>query len=139
MEFVLGPVRNRGIRSEGHRRESSVAKRSCSKGTTSIVRKFFRLIMESKNVEPSDKSVKNDDEIFLKPRGAYLYRRERKNRNHKLADRLPGVGIESRRRARSGGSRATSGTTGSSEDGSSGQHDDYDTEVFIIFNLILDD
>ncbi|KAK0182017.1 hypothetical protein PV327_000191 [Microctonus hyperodae] len=63
--------------------------------------------------------------------GAYLYRRERKNRNHKLADRLPGVGIESRRRARSGGSRATSGTTGSSEDGSSGQHDDYDTEEII--------
>lgn len=36
---------------------------------------------------------------------------------------------EPRRRARSGGSRATSATTGSSEDGSSGQHADYDTEV----------
>jgi len=36
---------------------------------------------------------------------------------------------ERRRRARSGGSRATSATTGSSEDGSSGQHADYDTEV----------
>lgn len=65
-------------------------------------------------------------------RGAYLYRRERKNRNHKLSDRLSGTGgIESRRRARSGGSRATSGTTGSSEDGSSGQQDDYDTEEVI--------
>lgn len=62
-----------------------------------------------------------------KNRGAYLYRRERKNRTHRLADRLSGTGIESRRRARSGGSRATSGTT--SEDGSSGQQDDYDTEV----------
>lgn len=61
-------------------------------------------------------------------RGAYLYRRERKNRSHKLSDRS---GIESRRRARSGGSRAASGTTGSSEDGSSGQHDDYDTEEVI--------
>ncbi|XP_043273477.1 male-specific lethal 3 homolog isoform X2 [Venturia canescens] len=60
--------------------------------------------------------------------GAYLYRRERKNRSHKLSDRS---GIESRRRARSGGSRAASGTTGSSEDGSSGQHDDYDTEEVI--------
>jgi len=40
---------------------------------------------------------------------------------------------ESRRRARSGGSRATSATTGSSEDGSSGQHADYDTEVNILF------
>ncbi|XP_011310001.1 male-specific lethal 3 homolog isoform X2 [Fopius arisanus] len=62
--------------------------------------------------------------------GAYLYRRERKNRNHKLSERLS-TGIDSRRRARSGGSRATSGTTGSSEDGSSGQHDDYDTEEVI--------
>ncbi|XP_034938904.1 male-specific lethal 3 homolog [Chelonus insularis] len=61
--------------------------------------------------------------------GAYLYRRERKNRSHKLVDRLSGAGIESRRRARSGGSRAASGTT--SEDGSSGQHDDYDTEEVI--------
>ncbi|XP_014299112.1 male-specific lethal 3 homolog isoform X2 [Microplitis demolitor] len=61
--------------------------------------------------------------------GAYLYRRERKNRTHRLADRLSGTGIESRRRARSGGSRATSGTT--SEDGSSGQQDDYDTEEVI--------
>jgi len=40
---------------------------------------------------------------------------------------------EPRRRARSGGSRATSATTGSSEDGSSGQHADYDTEVSLIF------
>lgn len=40
---------------------------------------------------------------------------------------------ESRRRARSGGSHATSATTGSSEDGSSGQHADYDTEVYIPF------
>ncbi|XP_063976886.1 male-specific lethal 3 homolog isoform X2 [Diachasmimorpha longicaudata] len=62
--------------------------------------------------------------------GAYLYRRERKNRNHKLSERHS-TGIDSRRRARSGGSRATSGTTGSSEDGSSGPHDDYDTEEVI--------
>lgn len=40
---------------------------------------------------------------------------------------------EPRRRARSGGSRATSATTGSSEDGSSGQQADYDTEVNIFF------
>jgi len=45
---------------------------------------------------------------------------------------------EPRRRARSGGSRATSATTGSSEDGSSGQHADYDTEVniFLKYNYI---
>lgn len=42
---------------------------------------------------------------------------------------------EPRRRARSGGSRATSATTGSSEDGSSGQHADYDTEVSLIFKI----
>lgn len=41
---------------------------------------------------------------------------------------------EPRRRARSGGSRATSATTGSSEDGSSGQHADYDTEVNFFLN-----
>lgn len=41
---------------------------------------------------------------------------------------------EPRRRARSGGSRATSATTGSSEDGSSGQHADYDTEVSVLFS-----
>lgn len=45
---------------------------------------------------------------------------------------------EPRRRARSGGSRATSATTGSSEDGSSGQHADYDTEVYLISSNILD-
>jgi hypothetical protein len=44
---------------------------------------------------------------------------------------------EPRRRARSGGSRATSATTGSSEDGSSGQHADYDTEVNIFFKVQL--
>ncbi|XP_046616515.1 male-specific lethal 3 homolog isoform X1 [Neodiprion virginianus] len=60
--------------------------------------------------------------------GAYLYRRERKKRSHKLSERSVGSGPEPGRRARSGGSRATSATTGSSEDGSSGQHDDYDTE-----------
>lgn len=59
-----------------------------------------------------------------------MYRRERKKRSHKLLDRLADSGNqEPRRRARSGGSRATSATTGSSEDGSSGQHADYDTEV----------
>ena len=63
-------------------------------------------------------------------RGAYLYRRERKKRSHKLPERLnEAESQEPRRRARSGGSRATSATTGSSEDGSSGQHADYDTEV----------
>lgn len=63
-------------------------------------------------------------------RGAYLYRRERKKRSHKLPERLnEAENQEPRRRARSGGSRATSATTGSSEDGSSGQHADYDTEV----------
>lgn len=62
-------------------------------------------------------------------RGAYLYRRERKKRSHKLSERSTGSGTEPGRRARSGGSRATSATTGSSEDGSSGQQDDYDTEV----------
>ncbi|XP_020285627.1 male-specific lethal 3 homolog isoform X2 [Pseudomyrmex gracilis] len=61
--------------------------------------------------------------------GAYLYRRERKKRNHKMSERLTETEHqEPRRRARSGGSRATSATTGSSEDGSSGQHADYDTE-----------
>ncbi|KMR01403.1 male-specific lethal 3-like protein [Lasius niger] len=61
--------------------------------------------------------------------GAYLYRRERKKRSHKMSERLTETEHqESRRRARSGGSRATSATTGSSEDGSSGQHADYDTE-----------
>ncbi|XP_050460602.1 male-specific lethal 3 homolog isoform X1 [Cataglyphis hispanica] len=61
--------------------------------------------------------------------GAYLYRRERKKRSHKMSERLAETEHqESRRRARSGGSRATSATTGSSEDGSSGQHADYDTE-----------
>ncbi|XP_048508958.1 male-specific lethal 3 homolog isoform X2 [Athalia rosae] len=60
--------------------------------------------------------------------GAYLYRRERKKRSHKLSERSAGSGTEPGRRARSGGSRATSATTGSSEDGSSGQQDDYDTE-----------
>lgn len=45
---------------------------------------------------------------------------------------------EPRRRARSGGSRATSATTGSSEDGSSGQHADYDTEVSYISINMLD-
>ncbi|XP_076395740.1 male-specific lethal 3 isoform X4 [Megachile rotundata] len=61
--------------------------------------------------------------------GAYLYRRERKKRSHKLSERLhEAEHQEPRRRARSGGSRATSATTGSSEDGSSGQHADYDTE-----------
>lgn len=65
-------------------------------------------------------------------RGAYLYRRERKKRSHKLSDRLnESENQEPRRRARSGGSRATSATTGSSEDGSSGQHADYDTEEVI--------
>ncbi|XP_033333292.1 male-specific lethal 3 isoform X1 [Megalopta genalis] len=64
--------------------------------------------------------------------GAYLYRRERKKRSHKLSDRLnESENQEPRRRARSGGSRATSATTGSSEDGSSGQHADYDTEEVI--------
>lgn len=64
--------------------------------------------------------------------GAYLYRRERKKRSHKLSDRLNETeNQEPRRRARSGGSRATSATTGSSEDGSSGQHADYDTEEII--------
>ncbi|XP_032675005.1 male-specific lethal 3 homolog isoform X2 [Odontomachus brunneus] len=61
--------------------------------------------------------------------GAYLYRRERKKRSHKMSERLiEAEHQEPRRRARSGGSRATSATTGSSEDGSSGQHADYDTE-----------
>ncbi|XP_012235161.1 MSL complex subunit 3 isoform X2 [Linepithema humile] len=61
--------------------------------------------------------------------GAYLYRRERKKRSHKMSERLTETEHqERRRRARSGGSRATSATTGSSEDGSSGQHADYDTE-----------
>lgn len=61
--------------------------------------------------------------------GAYLYRRERKKRSHKMSERLTETEHqEPRRRARSGGSRATSATTGSSEDGSSGQHADYDTE-----------
>ncbi|XP_066584233.1 MSL complex subunit 3 [Prorops nasuta] len=61
--------------------------------------------------------------------GAYLYRRERKKRSHKLLDRLvESENTEPGRRARSGGSRATSATTGSSEDGSSGQNADYDTE-----------
>ncbi|KAL0132593.1 hypothetical protein PUN28_000389 [Cardiocondyla obscurior] len=60
--------------------------------------------------------------------GAYLYRRERKKRSHKMSERLTETEQEPRRRARSGGSRATSATTGSSEDGSSGQHADYDTE-----------
>lgn len=64
--------------------------------------------------------------------GAYLYRRERKKRSHKLSERLnESENQEPRRRARSGGSRATSATTGSSEDGSSGQHADYDTEEVI--------
>ncbi|XP_076283276.1 male-specific lethal 3 isoform X2 [Lasioglossum baleicum] len=64
--------------------------------------------------------------------GAYLYRREHKKRSHKLSDRLNETeNPEPRRRARSGGSRATSATTGSSEDGSSGQHADYDTEEVI--------
>ncbi|KAF7410069.1 hypothetical protein HZH68_004450 [Vespula germanica] len=64
--------------------------------------------------------------------GAYLYRRERKKRSHKLSDRLnESENQEPRRRARSGGSRATSATTGSSEDGSSGQQADYDTEEVI--------
>ncbi|XP_076621178.1 male-specific lethal 3 isoform X2 [Colletes latitarsis] len=64
--------------------------------------------------------------------GAYLYRRERKKRSHKLSERLnENENREPRRRARSGGSRATSATTGSSEDGSSGQHADYDTEEVI--------
>ncbi|XP_053974947.1 male-specific lethal 3 homolog isoform X2 [Hylaeus anthracinus] len=64
--------------------------------------------------------------------GAYLYRRERKKRSHKLSERLhEHENQEPRRRARSGGSRATSATTGSSEDGSSGQHADYDTEVLL--------
>ncbi|KAG7205587.1 hypothetical protein KM043_007557 [Ampulex compressa] len=64
--------------------------------------------------------------------GAYLYRRERKKRSHKLSERLHETdNQEPRRRARSGGSRATSATTGSSEDGSSGQHADYDTEEVI--------
>ncbi|XP_050586996.1 male-specific lethal 3 homolog isoform X2 [Bombus affinis] len=64
--------------------------------------------------------------------GAYLYRRERKKRSHKLSERLNETeNQEPRRRARSGGSRATSATTGSSEDGSSGQHADYDTEEVI--------
>ncbi|XP_018399249.1 PREDICTED: male-specific lethal 3 homolog isoform X3 [Cyphomyrmex costatus] len=61
--------------------------------------------------------------------GAYLYRRDRKKRSHKMSERLTEAEHqEPRRRARSGGSRATSATTGSSEDGSSGQHADYDTE-----------
>ncbi|XP_071644801.1 MSL complex subunit 3 isoform X2 [Temnothorax longispinosus] len=61
--------------------------------------------------------------------GAYLYRRERKKRSHKMSERLTETEHqEPRHRARSGGSRATSATTGSSEDGSSGQHADYDTE-----------
>lgn len=67
-------------------------------------------------------------------RGAYLYRRERKKRSHKLSERLNETeNQEPRRRARSGGSRATSATTGSSEDGSSGQHADYDTEVLFVY------
>ncbi|XP_011501045.1 PREDICTED: male-specific lethal 3 homolog [Ceratosolen solmsi marchali] len=63
--------------------------------------------------------------------GAYLYRRERKKRSHKFSDRSVESGIEAKRRARSSGSRATSATTGSSEDGSSGQHEDYDTEDIV--------
>ncbi|XP_033226316.1 male-specific lethal 3 homolog isoform X2 [Belonocnema kinseyi] len=60
--------------------------------------------------------------------GAYLYRRERKKRSYKYSDRLAESETESKRQARSSGSRATSATTGSSEDGSSGQQDEYDTE-----------
>lgn len=72
--------------------------------------------------------------ICFNKRGAYLYRRERKKRSHKMSERLAETEHqESRRRARSGGSRATSATTGSSEDGSSGQQADYDTEVNILF------
>ena len=68
-------------------------------------------------------------------RGAYLYRRERKKRSHKYLDRSAESGTEPKRRARSSGSHATSATT--SEDGSSGQHEDYDTEVdFILLFLI---
>ncbi|KAL7296327.1 hypothetical protein TKK_0010341 [Trichogramma kaykai] len=62
--------------------------------------------------------------------GAYLYRRERKKRSHKHSDRSES-GTEVKRRARSTGSHAASGTTGSSEDGSSGQHEDYDTEDIV--------
>lgn len=65
-------------------------------------------------------------------RGAYLYRRERKKRSYKYSERLVESESESKRQARSAGSRATSATTGSSEDGSSGQRDEYDTEVRII-------
>lgn len=60
--------------------------------------------------------------------GAYLYRRERKKRSYKYSERLVESESESKRQARSAGSRATSATTGSSEDGSSGQRDEYDTE-----------
>ncbi|XP_012278892.1 male-specific lethal 3 homolog [Orussus abietinus] len=60
--------------------------------------------------------------------GAYLYRRERKKRSHKSSERLAGSGTESRCKPKSTCSHATSVTTGSSEDGSSGLHDDYDTE-----------
>ncbi|KAJ8672716.1 hypothetical protein QAD02_003976 [Eretmocerus hayati] len=63
--------------------------------------------------------------------GAYLYRRERKKRSHKYSERSTESGSEAKRRARSSGSRATSGTTGSSDDGSSGQHEDYDTEDIV--------
>ncbi|XP_001601672.2 male-specific lethal 3 homolog isoform X1 [Nasonia vitripennis] len=63
--------------------------------------------------------------------GAYLYRRERKKRSHKFSERSTESGTEAKRRARSSGSRATSATTGSSEDGSSGQHEDYDTEDIV--------
>lgn len=65
-----------------------------------------------------------------------MYRRERKKRSHKMSERLTETEHqEPRRRARSGGSRATSATTGSSEDGSSGQHADYDTEVTSCFQI----
>ncbi|XP_058802000.1 male-specific lethal 3 homolog isoform X2 [Phymastichus coffea] len=63
--------------------------------------------------------------------GAYLYRRERKKRCHKFSERSTESGTDAKRRGRSSGSRATSGTTGSSEDGSSGQQEDYDTEDIV--------
>ena len=75
--------------------------------------------------------------FFLLYRGAYLYRRERKKRSHKFSERSIESGTEAKRRARSSGSRATSATTGSSEDGSSGQHEDYDTEVCSSLFIIL--
>lgn len=65
--------------------------------------------------------------LFSSFRGAYLYRRERKKRSHNYSS-CTEVGTEAKR-TQSSGSRTTSATTGSSEDGSSGQHEDYDTEV----------